>query len=162
MPKDPVARAKVRFFIDAVHTKIESATIAFIARGESPESLYKAYEELQELIVKDGGKFAVGDEFTIADAAFLPLLAMAEAATAHDIGGYAKGEGPKALAVFRSPKYSKLWSYFQALKTRKAFKDTFNEVWILPLSQSGAIANFLLPFKETAIAIFGKRFETRE
>lgn len=128
LPGDPVARAKVRFFIDAVSTKIQSAWLAFVARGESPEGLFKAFEDLQALIVKEGGKFAVGSEFTIADAALLPFFARIEVALSNDIGAFDAGEGTKALAVLKGEKYAKIWAYFENLKTRKSFKDTFDAV----------------------------------
>lgn len=128
MPKDAIARAKIRFFVEGVNTKIIPATMAFFARGESPDALYRAYDDIQELIAKDGVKFAVGNEFTIADAVLLPLIAIAELTLSNGIGGYAEGEGRKVLEVFQGPRYGKLWAYFQDLKTRKSFQDSFDEV----------------------------------
>jgi glutathione S-transferase len=128
LPNDPVQRAKVRFFIDAVSTKLGPSWFGVVARGESPDALFKAFEDLQTLIVKEGGQFAVGNEFTIADAAVLPFLARIEVALKYDIGAFAPGEGPKAWNELTGPKYAKIQAYFEGLKQRKSFKDTWNEV----------------------------------
>jgi glutathione S-transferase len=128
LPKDPVQRAKVRFFIDAVTTKLVLSWFGVVMNGEGPDTLFKAVEDLQALIVKEGGQFAVGNEFTIADAAVLPFLARIEVALKYEVGAFAPGEGPKAWSELAGPKYAKIQAYFEGLKQRKNFKDTWNEV----------------------------------
>jgi glutathione S-transferase len=120
-----VQRAKVRVFIDAVSTKLVLSWFGLVMRGKSPDTLFKVFEDLQALIVKEGGQFAVGNEFTIEDAAaVLPF----EVALKYDIGIFAPGEGPKAWNELTGPEYAKIQAYFEGLKQRKSFKDTWNEV----------------------------------
>ena len=127
LPKDPIARAQIRFFIDAVSTKLQPSWYGFIAKGESPEALYRAYDDIQSLI---RGNFAVGNQFTIADAAILPFLARIEISLENDIGAYPEGDGLKALKELKSPKYSKIQAYYEGLKSRNSFQKTFNAVGV--------------------------------
>ena len=75
LPKDPVYRAHVRFFIDAFSTKLLPQHFALFARGEphASDTLLKAVAEIQDLL-QPGAQFAVGEHFTVADAAILRFL----------------------------------------------------------------------------------------
>ncbi|EJD05527.1 glutathione S-transferase [Fomitiporia mediterranea MF3/22] len=126
LPKDPVLRARARFFIDAVSTKLTPGWAAFVIRGESPEAFFSGAEAIQALL-PDDKKFAVADDFTIADAAIAPFLGRAFVALKNDIGTYAPGEGKKALEVLNSPRFSKLLNYFKRIEARESFKSTFDE-----------------------------------
>jgi glutathione S-transferase len=97
---------------------------------ESFEGTLKAVEALQEQLSPEGkGKFVVGDQLTIADAATVPFLARMEVALSNDFGLYAEGEGRKVYETLStSPKYARFWKYFQDLKSRESFKKTFDEV----------------------------------
>ncbi|KAH9037331.1 hypothetical protein EDB84DRAFT_1142047 [Lactarius hengduanensis] len=59
LPKDPVERARVRFFIDAVSTKVSPPFFAFLVRSESPDVFIAAVAEIQELL-PPAAQFAVG------------------------------------------------------------------------------------------------------
>jgi len=126
LPKDPVLRAKARFFIDAVGTKLSPAWNAFLRRGESEDALLKAFDDIQSLLPKDK-TFAVSNDFTTADAAIAPFLARIEVLLKNDIGSYKEGEGKRVFDVLQSPKYSKIKEYFEAIKARDSFKKTFDE-----------------------------------
>ncbi len=127
LPKDPVQRAEVRFFIDAVSNKVPPNFFAFIARGESPDALVSGLEAIQSLL-PEGKKFAVGDEFTIADAAIAPFLARIVTTLGNDIGVFTEGEGKKAYEViWKSPKFAKLQKYYANLTARSSFRDTWDE-----------------------------------
>lgn len=127
LPKDPILRAKARFFIDAVSTKFSPGWAGFIIRGEDVEALYKGLEALQSLLPEDK-TFAVSDEYTIADIAITPFLARLEVTLKNDLGAYKEGEGKKAWEVYQSDKFAKIRKYFENIKGRTSFKATFDEV----------------------------------
>ncbi|KAJ7794539.1 hypothetical protein B0H14DRAFT_3888693 [Mycena olivaceomarginata] len=109
LPKDPVQRAKVRFFIDAPF-----------------EPFWDALEQLQALLPADK-KYAVGDEFTAADIAIAPFLARMEVWLRNDIGAYKEGEGKKAAEYFfTGDRFARLVKYFEDIKARDSFKATFD------------------------------------
>jgi glutathione S-transferase len=53
LPKDPVERAKVRFFIDAVSNKFLPTYMGPVARGQSFEPFWDALEQSQALLPVD-------------------------------------------------------------------------------------------------------------
>ena len=74
LPCDPVKRAQARFFIDAIHTKF-GPTFSGWSRG-NVSGLADGIKALQALLPNEGeGAYAIGDDFTIADAAFAPAWA---------------------------------------------------------------------------------------
>ena len=84
-------------------------------------------------------RFAVGDEFMIADASVAPFFARMEVALKNDYGAYTQGEGTKSYQLFQSdPKYTRFGKYFSDLNARDSFKSTFDEVrWDeIPISKS--------------------------
>jgi glutathione S-transferase len=83
----------VRFFIDAVSNKFFSSVAALFSRGEAPDEFIAAAAEVQELLAPGG--FAVGDHFTIADAALAMFFGRWELQLCHDVGKYAEGTGPR-------------------------------------------------------------------
>lgn len=127
LPKDPILRAKARFFIDAVSTKLSPGWAGFIIRGEDVEALYKGLEALQSLLPEDK-TYAVSNDYTIADIAITPFLARLEVTLKNDLGAYKEGEGKKAWEVYQSDKFAKIRKYFENIKGRASFKATFDEV----------------------------------
>lgn len=85
LPKDPVSRAKVRFFIDATHKHLEGSLLDFIRGRESFENTLKGIEFIQGLL-EEGNDFAVGNHYTIADACISPHLARLKIITETDLG----------------------------------------------------------------------------
>ncbi|KAF9497877.1 glutathione S-transferase [Pleurotus eryngii] len=129
LPKDPVLRAKARFFIDAFSTKVSPFYMGFVARGEPFDNLLKGFEALQSLLPPaDKGPFALGSQFSIADAAVLPFIARLYVAMKNDIGGFAKGVGPASLKILQEDeKYKRFKAYVNTLFERESFKKTFHE-----------------------------------
>ena len=67
LPKDPVDRARVRFFIDVFTAKVfPHAGALFVHREGPPDAFVAAVAEIQERL-QPAAQF--GDHFTIADAA---------------------------------------------------------------------------------------------
>ncbi|KAI0366061.1 hypothetical protein BV20DRAFT_972253 [Pilatotrama ljubarskyi] len=129
LPTDPVLRAKARFFIDGVSTKLVPAWHAFSQGKTSVEDYYKAVEYIQDLLPAQG--FAVG-QYSIADVAITPFLARAKITLLNDLGGYPEGEGPKILNELRSGtgRFARFGKYFTDLLERESFKATFDEAYI--------------------------------
>ncbi|KAJ7107348.1 hypothetical protein C8R44DRAFT_885371 [Mycena epipterygia] len=97
LPKDPVLRAKARFFIDTVSTK-------FLPAYMGPLNLLSADRP-----------YVLGEEYTAADIAITSFLARLEVALKNDIGAYKEGEGVKAAEYFFSGgRFKRLVKYFEA------------------------------------------------
>ena len=128
LPKDPVERARVRFFIDAISTKLFPPANAFFYRGEAPEPFLKALEEIQDLLPADA-QFAVGDHFTIADAALAPFSGRWELYLRNDVGKFAEGTGkPVYDEVFKSGRFARFQKYYLNISSRESFKNSFDSV----------------------------------
>ena len=93
LPKDPVARAHARFFIETVKPLFSGASRGFITREEDPAAIFKPVETIQDLLPADG--FAVGP-WSIADAAMRPFFARAEVSLKKR-GRKGKHEGRKGM-----------------------------------------------------------------
>ena len=120
----------MRFFIDAFSTKLLPQHNALFFRGEpdAPDALLKAVAEIQDLL-PPGAQFAVGEHFTIADAAVLPFLARWELHLQHDHGKFAKGTGPRVYdELFRSERFARLQKYYANISGRDSFKNSFDSV----------------------------------
>ncbi|KAG6812353.1 hypothetical protein H0H92_003253 [Tricholoma furcatifolium] len=131
LPQDPVLRAKARFFIDTVSNTIGSSFGATLIRGTEPiEKLLASVEKIQSLLPAEG--YAVGSEFTIADAGLAPFLARAEVILENDIGAFDEGTGPKTLAILNTDaKYARYRKYWADIKGRESFQNTFYPIILL-------------------------------
>ena len=128
LPKDPVERARVRFFIDALSTKLFPPFAAFFFRGEAADPFVAAVAEIQELLPPDA-RFVVGDHFTIADAAFAPFLGRWELNLRNDLGKFAEGTGPRVYEeLFESERFARLQKLYASLSSRESFKNSFDAV----------------------------------
>ncbi|KAJ7093435.1 thioredoxin-like protein [Mycena belliarum] len=130
MPTDPVQRAKVRFFIDAVTTKFAPAYVGLLLRGEPFDPVWAALDVLQALLPEDK-PYAIGDEYTAADIALIPFLARLELVLGHDIGAYKPGEGRKAAQYLLSDKrFARIVKYLEMGKARESFRATYDAEYL--------------------------------
>ena len=126
LPKDPVLRAKARFFIDSATSKFNGAYRPAVTQGADPEAVLGAVEHIQQLLPEEG--YAVG-KWSIADAAITPFFARAEVLFKNDIGKYEEGKGKALWAKLETdPKYARFRKYFADVKERDSFKETFYPV----------------------------------
>lgn len=128
VPADPVLRAKARFFIEIVSTKFSPNFMKF-ASG-NPEGTHAALlagvDAIQD-ILPEGAKYAVGDQYTMADIAFTPFWARLNLLAQKGIGAYKDEERKSFLKGLEDPKYAKFNGYVQRLLARPSFKSTFHE-----------------------------------
>ncbi|KAJ7268045.1 hypothetical protein C8J57DRAFT_1450391 [Mycena rebaudengoi] len=121
LPKDPILRAKARFFIGGVSTKLLPAWVSTIVQGES-------FAPLRYLLPADT-TYAVNDDYTTADIAATSFLARIEVMLQHDLGAYSAGAGTKAYTeIYSGARFARLVRYWGAIKARASFAATFDAV----------------------------------
>ncbi|KAG2358601.1 thioredoxin-like protein [Suillus spraguei] len=131
LPKDPVLRAKVRFFVDANTKHVEEPFYNFVVHGRgSYEDVLKGIEFVQGLL-EEGREFAVGDHYTIADACISPHLARLRIVTETDLGKFAVGMGSKLGEELKRPKFTKFTKYANRILERPSLKQTFDEEGVM-------------------------------
>ncbi|KAG1863094.1 hypothetical protein F4604DRAFT_1785272 [Suillus subluteus] len=129
LPKDPVLRAKVRFFIDASTKHVEGPLYDFLLGDGSYESVLKGIEFVQGLL--ESGDFAVGDHFTIADACISPLLTRLKIITENDLGRFPVGLGFKLGEELKGPKFTKFTKYVDQILERPSLKQTYDKEGVI-------------------------------
>ncbi|KAH7912761.1 glutathione S-transferase [Hygrophoropsis aurantiaca] len=133
LPKDPIARAKVRFLNEIVSSKLAASWYAFL-RGVGPmDDVLKGVEAVQDLLPDAAGKFAFGDTYTIADATLVPVIARLTITYKYDIGKFSAGEGSQLGTELQKPKYAKFMQYSHSMLERQSTKDTYDEEEIVTL-----------------------------
>ncbi|KIJ63197.1 hypothetical protein HYDPIDRAFT_168748 [Hydnomerulius pinastri MD-312] len=125
LPEDPVLRAKARFFVETISSKLTPTYGAFVLRGESSERVLSGLEAIQDTL-PETGKYAVGDQYTIADVAFTPFIARFKFATENELGKFTPEEGRRFVEALQQPKFLKLSAYIGRLLERESFKATFD------------------------------------
>ncbi|KAG1724075.1 hypothetical protein EDD22DRAFT_933984 [Suillus occidentalis] len=126
LPKDPVLRAKVRFFNDATTKLVEGPFYDFILGRGSYENIVKGIEFIQGLL-EEGKDFAVGDHYTIADACISPCLTRLKVVTETDIGKFPVGMGSKLGEELKEPKFAKFTKYVDRMLERPSLKQTYDK-----------------------------------
>ncbi|OBZ78282.1 Glutathione S-transferase U23 [Grifola frondosa] len=122
LPTDPVLRAKARLFMDSADTKFFPPFRAFFFGNGSADDLLAAVEALQAQLPAAG--YVVG-EWSVADGAVIPYLAMMEAGLMYEVGTFAEGVGKKTLGILRSPMFARLQTYLDDNKARLSFQTTW-------------------------------------
>ncbi|OJA19837.1 hypothetical protein AZE42_07785 [Rhizopogon vesiculosus] len=130
LPKDPVERAKVLFFMDTVDRHFDRPGNEWMGgRTESYEGYLKGVEMIQGLL-SEGSEFAVGDRYTIADACIAPLLSRFKITYETDIGGFPVGQGHKLGEELKAPEYAKFLNYAQCMLERPSLRDSNDEAYL--------------------------------
>lgn len=99
-------------------------------RDGTPEALLKSIKLVQDGLPTDNTKYAVSDEFSIADAASAPFIFRLFVFLKNDLGVSVKEGQGKSLydSISNDVEFSKFWKYSQALLDRPSVKDIFDEV----------------------------------
>ena len=111
LPSDPIERAKVRFFIDTAAVQFYGPFFDFLTKDGSAGAILPALRNINSLLTP-GARFAVGDRYTIADAALAPILWRLELAFKHCYGACTVEEGKSVLDAYEGEELSKLRRYF--------------------------------------------------
>lgn len=122
MPSDPVARAQVRLFAEAATRHFGRPLLFdFMRDGFGKEVVLLELAELQEMFTA-GSQFAVGNKFTVADAALAPMLWRFETCLEHDLGMFSLEDGRDLLKAYESDQFGRIRKYFESIKARPGFK----------------------------------------
>ncbi|CAO3664853.1 hypothetical protein G6F70_009203 [Rhizopus microsporus] len=125
LPKDPLKRAYVRYFIEYYSSKVQSEFFkyAFNIKAENAFTDYEknvsgALDRVNELLVQQSptGPYFLGNEYSIADIAVAPLLARILAFHRLFLNGY-EWEAVK--------KYPRLSEFIKGITERPSFKETY-------------------------------------
>ncbi|PPQ92195.1 hypothetical protein CVT25_008969 [Psilocybe cyanescens] len=128
LPKDPVLRAKARFFIETATPAFTGALFGAVSGTKDVEALFDGIDVIQGLLPVKG--YAIG-EWSIADAAITPFFARTEVSLKNDIGKFEAGKGKAAWAKIETePRFSRFRQYFSDLKNRDSYKETFDEEFV--------------------------------
>ncbi|KIY53488.1 hypothetical protein FISHEDRAFT_63328 [Fistulina hepatica ATCC 64428] len=128
VPKTPLERARARFFIDAVSNKFVSPWLATWMHGASSESVFAGIEAIQSLLK---GKYALGDQLTIADIVILPFIARMELSLRDNVGTFTVEEGKQMHEKYKNdPKYARFRQYAADMKSRESFVKTWHEDYV--------------------------------
>lgn len=131
LPADPVQRAQARLFAEFVDKKFLPAWFQTIFMGAPAHGFFPVLDELQRKLPPTG--FALG-EWSIADAAVLPILLRMEQLWRLRPPTIRKGEADKALETFNSSRFARLRQYIADNKERESVAKTWNEVCSVVLS----------------------------
>lgn len=123
LPSDPIERAKVRFVVDTAATKVQPAYLNFLRHGSDTDALIAALKEVQSLL-PSGAQVAVGNKFTIADAALVPWLWRIELSLEGNVGKFTEADKKRVLDAYEGESLRTLREYFSAIKSRKNFKQS--------------------------------------
>ncbi|KAA1478693.1 glutathione S-transferase [Dentipellis sp. KUC8613] len=135
-PKTPVDRARARFFIERAST-IPSSVFGLVMKGEGAEAVIQDFKNVQALLPPGGG-WAIGSEFSIADAAIAPFIGRADVFFGNDLGRYPVGEGLKIhKQLFESPEFARLQQYWKDISARPSFKATYDAVTLEKHARAG-------------------------
>ncbi|KAI1785070.1 hypothetical protein LXA43DRAFT_1066230 [Ganoderma leucocontextum] len=126
LPSDPFLRAKVRLFCHAVEEKYNPAFVGFFLKQAPKEPLLDALEHIQGLLPSTG--FAVG-EWSIADAAFLPVYLRTLTALEVNLATLAPGSAAEVSATLSgSPKFARIRKYLEESMARPSVAKTWDPV----------------------------------
>ncbi|EIW74074.1 hypothetical protein CONPUDRAFT_94078 [Coniophora puteana RWD-64-598 SS2] len=131
LPKDPVKRATARLFVKLLDTKLWPPLFAWMQDGAPPHEIFEVLKTLQMILPKNvQGQYALGDEFTIADAAFAPMWARIRLIIDKGIGEKEYGREQHIAAASRaleSPELARFTAYADRLLGRPSVKATWYE-----------------------------------
>ena len=126
LPADPIQRAQARLFAAFVEKKLLPAWFPSIFMGAPTDGVFAVLDEIQRKLPPTTG-FLFG-EWSIADAAVLPILLRMEHIWRLKPFMIREGEADKALEIFNSPRFARLRQYLADNKKRESVAKTWVEV----------------------------------
>ncbi|KAI0360301.1 thioredoxin-like protein [Trametes cingulata] len=123
LPADPILRARARLFSQTVETMLQPY-LSFMFLNAPAEPLLSVLESLQAMLPPTG--FVAG-AWSIADAAFVPVLIRLELNLKNGLGAYKPEVGKEALEAFQSTRFARLRQYLEDNKARPSMAKSFEE-----------------------------------
>ncbi|KAH9848999.1 hypothetical protein C2E23DRAFT_888608 [Lenzites betulinus] len=123
LPSDPALRARVRLF-NAAEPSLAKAFVGFFFMGNPLDTLLSALDDFQGRLPPTG--FAVG-EWSIADAAALPILNRLLLCLRNGYGLLTPEAVKEALDIVESPRYARLAKYVEDNLARPNVQKVWNE-----------------------------------
>lgn len=124
-PSDPVQRAKMHCFIDAIGTAWQPFLAFCLGSTKDANDFLTPLEKIQSLLPEEG--YAVG-QFSIADAAIAPILLRIELCLEQEFPTMVVAEVRRALEALRSPGLARLRRYLDDLQARSSVEKTWHPV----------------------------------
>lgn len=125
LPSDPALRAEARLFYHDIDKKYLPAFFTFIFLGAPVEPLLQATELLQSRLPEEG--FVLG-QWSIADAALLPLLLRLELIATLSPFTIREGLAQKAIEELHSPRFARIQKYIADSLARPSGAKTWDKV----------------------------------
>lgn len=94
--------------------------------GGPPDAMLAALDALQARLPPVG--FAAGPEWSIADAAVMPILLRLRMSVTLEVGFFAPGAAPVVRAALESPRFARLQRYIADNVARPSMAATWDEV----------------------------------
>ncbi|EIW78785.1 thioredoxin-like protein, partial [Coniophora puteana RWD-64-598 SS2] len=124
MPSDPVQRAKVRFFHNTVDTVLIPALFTWLINSAPASTIVEALKKVQELL-PDNGAFAIGDQFTIADASIAAIYVRIVLLAEKGLPGEEQATG--VLQALSTPELAKVKAYGDRLTSRASVASSWDK-----------------------------------
>jgi len=133
VPKDALGKAKIRFFLDTVNSKIQSNLVRWAIGSGSYDAFFEALDVIQDQLPPiEKGKYMFGDKFTLADIAVAPFLGRTLLIQLKNgLGNFDKQEAKRGWELFQGPKYERLRQYMDDIAARPSWQSTFDETYLL-------------------------------
>ncbi|ORY91728.1 thioredoxin-like protein [Leucosporidium creatinivorum] len=128
LPEDAVKRAEARYFIERFNQIVSTPFFSNLLHGkeESTVCLLAGIKEIQGLLAKYEGPFALGQQISAADLGVAPFVGRIFAAGK---AGLLVGSVYEALTTDAT--YAPFVAYHKTLTERESFKATFDEPYII-------------------------------
>jgi len=129
LPKDPIKRAEIRYFVERYIQVINGPLQGAYATGDTSVTpkVLSGIEEIQGLLQKNPGKFYLGDEFTSAEIEVAPFVGRL-----YYLGKNGLAPANVVYEAFTTdPKYSVFKEYAENIISRPSFHKTFDEAYIV-------------------------------
>ncbi|EIW63914.1 uncharacterized protein TRAVEDRAFT_41340 [Trametes versicolor FP-101664 SS1] len=127
LPRDPVLRAKARLFIRKLDEKFQSAFLALLFDKDGGAEVLELLVELQNELPPTG--YVVGD-WSIADAAFVPMVAAVGIVAKTGRGYFRDVDGGKLTQELAAPRFERLREYMRINKERPSFDEFVAIKWV--------------------------------
>ena len=124
LPASPALRAKARLFMNVVETKLTTTFIPAILGRTNLDSLLAALTELEGMLPAEG-EFVLGEQWSIADAAVVPLFLRMRAMFKAQPPSMQPGEAARGFAALESPRLKR---YLEVNLARESVTKTWDEV----------------------------------